>query len=139
MPLPAAADVEDLFGKLADPDTSIEFFERVADDVDWTVMGTHPLAGRYRGRSEFIEATFDRLAPLMRDGVRLEVEHIYIAGDTVIAELEAASTTLAGEPFDNRYCWVCRFELEMIVEVRAYLDSAMVAETVANNEPLVTD
>ena len=23
------------------------FFEHVADDVDWTVMGTHPLAGHY--------------------------------------------------------------------------------------------
>ena len=24
------------------------FFEHVADDVDWTVMGTHPLAGAYK-------------------------------------------------------------------------------------------
>ncbi len=23
------------------------FFEHVADDVDWTVMGTHPLSGHY--------------------------------------------------------------------------------------------
>ncbi|MBV9817161.1 MAG: nuclear transport factor 2 family protein [Solirubrobacterales bacterium] len=135
MALPGREDIEDIFGKLADPDTAIEFFERVADDVDWTVMGTHPLAGRYHGRSEFIEATFDRLAPLMRDGLRLELEHVHIDGDTAIVELEATATTLEGKPFANRYCWVCRFELEMIVEVRAYLDSAMVAETVAANEP----
>jgi ketosteroid isomerase-like protein len=29
-----------------------------------------------------------------------------------------------GMHFDNRYCWLCRFEDDLIVEVRAYLDSA---------------
>ena len=27
------------------------FFTHVADDVDWTVEGTHPLAGRYRSNN----------------------------------------------------------------------------------------
>jgi ketosteroid isomerase-like protein len=31
------------------------FFEHVADDVDWTVMGTHPLAGHYLSKKAFIE------------------------------------------------------------------------------------
>jgi uncharacterized protein len=83
-------------------------------------------------------STFDRLTPLMRDGVRLRVEHLHLAGDTTIAELRATSTTLEGAPFDNHYCWVCRFASDEpgaeIVEVRAYLDSAMVAWTVARNE-----
>ena len=26
------------------------FFDHVADDVDWTVMGAHPLAGHYAAR-----------------------------------------------------------------------------------------
>ena len=34
----------------------------------------------------------------------------------------------------NNYCWVCRFDGEMIVEVRAYLDSAMVDYTIHRNE-----
>ena len=29
------------------------FFERAADDVDWTAMGTHPLAGHYRRKKAF--------------------------------------------------------------------------------------
>jgi uncharacterized protein len=36
--------------------------------------------------------------------------------------------------FDNRYCWVCRFIGDTIVQVRACLDSAMVAYTVLRNE-----
>ncbi len=31
-------------------------------------------------------------------------------------------------------CWVCRFEGDTIVEVRAYLDSIMVAYTILRNE-----
>jgi ketosteroid isomerase-like protein len=33
--------------------------------------------------------------------------------------------------FDNRYCWVIRFEDNTIVEVRAYLDSALVQKLIA--------
>ena len=60
--------------------------------------------------------------------------HLYLDGDTAIAELVATSETNEGASFDNHYCWVCRFEDAMIVEVRAYLDSMMVAYTVLRNE-----
>ena len=51
-----------------------------------------------------------------------------------MVELEALSTALDGKPFANRYCWVCRFAGQTIVEVRAYLDSALVARLLAENE-----
>jgi ketosteroid isomerase-like protein len=41
---------------------------------------------------------------------------------------------LNGKPFDNRYCWVTRFSNETIVEVRAYLDSALVKQLIDENE-----
>jgi hypothetical protein len=31
-----------------------EFFKYVSDDVDWTVEGTHPLAGHYRSKVNFV-------------------------------------------------------------------------------------
>ena len=39
-------DREQLFAHLGRPETMSAFFDRVADDVDWTVEGTHPIAGR---------------------------------------------------------------------------------------------
>jgi ketosteroid isomerase-like protein len=127
-------DRAELFAKLEDPATTSEFFDQVADDVRWTVMGTHQLAGTYTDKKSFMTSTFERLAVLMRDGVRLRLQNLYSDGDTAIAELRATSTTLDGSPFDNTYCWVCRFEGNRIVEVRAYLDSAMVAYVVARHE-----
>jgi uncharacterized protein len=123
-----------LFAKLQDPDTQQQFWAQVADDVDWTVEGTHPLAGRYRSKDQFVAATFARLGGVLPDGVKLEVKHLFVDGDTTIAELHSTSTTNEGAQFANEYCWVCRFDGEEIVEVRAYLDSMMVAYTILRNE-----
>jgi ketosteroid isomerase-like protein len=66
--------------------------------------------------------------------VELEIRQLYVDGDTAIAELHSTSTTNEGAAFANDYCWVCRFDGDTIVEVRAYLDSMMVAYTILRNE-----
>jgi hypothetical protein len=47
--------------------------------------------------------------------------------------LHSLATAKNGLRFDNRYCWVCRFVNGTIVEVRAYLDSVMVARLFEEN------
>ncbi|MEZ2373043.1 nuclear transport factor 2 family protein [Arthrobacter sp. RCC_34] len=118
--------------------TSSTFFEHVSDTVQWTVMGTHPLAGLYTSKQDFFDATFAVLPGLMRNGLTLKVERFHDADEYGIVELRAEATTLEGVPFDNRYCWVCRFENEVIVEVRAYLDSAMVAYAIGRGNATTT-
>jgi uncharacterized protein len=81
-----------LFAKLQDPATQPQFWDRVADDVDWTVEGTHPLAGHYHDKAQFIEAT---------GGVKLEVTHLHVDGDATIAELHSTSKTKEGADFAN--------------------------------------
>ena len=109
------------------------FFEHVADDVDWTVMGTHPLAGHYKSRAEFNAATFAKLGKVLPDGAQLNVSDVSIAGDVAIVELHSKATAKNGFRFDNHYCWVCYFKNNKIIRVRAYLDSAMVARLFAEN------
>jgi ketosteroid isomerase-like protein len=108
-----------------------DFFKYVAEEVAWTVMGTHPLAGTYHSKTEFREATMKRLSSLMKgDKLTLHTEQIWLDGDTAIVELSARAVSKKGTAFNNRYCWVCRFELNQIVEVRAYLDSALVKQVI---------
>ena len=109
------------------------FFAHVAEDVDWTVMGTHPLAGHYRGKAEFIAGTFAKLGQVLPKGARLYVEHVVVAGDEAVVELRSLATARNGMRFDNCYCWVVAFERGVIVRVRAYLDSAMVARLFEEN------
>lgn len=125
-PAITVARVREIFAKLAasPPDA---FFEHVADNVSWTVLGTHPLAGRYTSKQEFRNATFTRLAQLFDGGLPLFTRSVLVDGDRAAVELYSRVTTRGGLPFNNEYCWICRFEGEQIVEVRAYLDSALVA------------
>ncbi|MDQ5826804.1 MAG: nuclear transport factor 2 family protein [Chloroflexota bacterium] len=111
------------------------FFEHVAEDVDWTVMGTHPLAGTYHTKADFLTHTFARLNKILKEGVVLRVTNILVDGDSAAVELESLSTALNGKPFDNRYCWIVHFSNGTIVEVRAYLDSALVQRLIDENEP----
>lgn len=91
-----------------------------------------PPAGRPLPQQEGLHRS--DLQPPRGRGVKLEVQHLYIDGDTTIVELLSTSVTNEEAPFANRYCWVCRFDGDMIVEVRAYLDSLMVDYTILRNE-----
>ena len=109
------------------------FFEHVDDKVDWIVEGTHPLAGHYKSKSDFLAGTFAKLGKVLPNGTQLVVEHLIVKDDQAVVELHSLATAKNGLKFDNRYCWVCRFVNRTIVEVRAYLDSALVARLFAEN------
>ena len=110
-----------------------EFFAHVADDVDWIVEGTHPLAGHYHSKADFIAGTFAKLDKVLPKGAELHVEHLVVEDDQAVVELHSLATAKNGMRFDNRYCWVCTFENNVITRVRAYLDSAMVAQLFDEN------
>jgi hypothetical protein len=109
------------------------FFDHVADDVDWTVEGTHPLAGHYHTKAEFLAHTFEKLAKVLPQGAQLHLERALVSGEWAVVELRSDATAKNGLRFNNRYCWVCRFVNGMVVEVRAYLDSALVARLFDEN------
>lgn len=106
------------------------FFEHVADNVDWTVKGTHPPGGHYTSKQDFRAHTFERLNRILPGGTQLHVQNVLIAGDWAVIELRSHATATTGMRFDNNYCWVTRFAGETIVEVRAYLDSALVQKLI---------
>ena len=116
------------------------FFDRVVDDVHWTVMGTHPLAGVYNSKADFLNHTFERLDKILKgESVVMKLDHIYVSDDTAIVEMTSTSTTaLNGRPYAQRYCWVTRFVDGLIVEVRAYLDSVLVQQVIDENERATT-
>lgn len=70
-----------------------KFFEHVADDVHWTVMGTHPLAGTYNSKQEFLPRTFGRLNKILKEGVVLKINNIIVQGAAAV-ELESLSTAI---------------------------------------------
>ena len=106
---------------------------RVDDKVDWIVEGTHPLAGHYKSKSDFLAGTFAKLGKVLPNGAQLVVEHLLVKDDQAVVELHSLATAKNGLRFDNRYCWVVHFDGDTIDRVRAYLDSAMVARLFEEN------
>ena len=128
----SAEQVRKLFQGLESGDGAA-FFKHVAEDVDWTVMGTHPLSGHYSSKQAFVEGTFAKLGRVLPQGAQLHVEHLLVKDDQAVVELRSLATAKNGMRFDNRYCWVVYFKGPLIVKVRAYLDSALVARLFAEN------
>jgi len=124
--------VREIFKGLENGDGAA-FFEHVSDNVDWIVEGTHPLAAHYLSKRAFIEGTFAKLAQVLPQGAQLHVENLIVKDDEAVVELHSLATAKNGMRFDNRYCWVVAFQDGLIVRVRAYLDSAMVARLFAEN------
>ena len=131
--MPVTPDsVREIFRGLESGDGA-SFFRHVADDVDWIVEGTHPLAGHYRSKKAFLEGTFAKLAQVLPQGAELHTENVIVQGDQAAVELHSLATAKNGMRFDNRYCWIVYFQDGVIVRVRAYLDSAMVARLFEEN------
>jgi ketosteroid isomerase-like protein len=124
--------VREIFKGLENGDGAA-FFEHVADNVDWIVEGTHPLAGHYLSEKAFIEGTFTKLSQVLPNGAQLHVEDLLVKDNEAVVELHSLATAKNGLRFDNRYCWVVYFRDGVIVRVRAYLDSAMVARLFEEN------
>ena len=124
--------VREIFKGLENGDGAA-FFEHVADNVDWIVEGTHPLAGHYLSKKAFIEGTFTKLSQVLPNGAQLHVEDLLVKDNEAVVELHSLATAKNGLRFDNRYCWVVYFLDGVIVRVRAYLDSAMVARLFEEN------
>jgi ketosteroid isomerase-like protein len=95
--------------------------------------GTHPLAGNYLSKADFLAGTFARLGQVLPQGAQLHVEHLIVEDDQAVVELQSLATAKNGMRFDNSYCWIVFFKSERIVRVRAYLDSAMVAQLFKEN------
>lgn len=97
-PYPSRQKITEIFASLAEgkyPD----FFAHVSDDVDWYVMGQHPLAGQYHNKTDFQKQTFGRLSGIMKAPVQLKVRNVIGGGEEewAVVELIADSTCKNGE------------------------------------------
>lgn len=100
------------------------FSEVLADDVVWTIEGSSPSAGEYKGRAALIEHAVRPLAERLSGPVRPRSVRIWADGDHVIANWEGQAMARDGQPYRNSYAWILRMQAGKAVEVTAFLDLA---------------
>lgn len=94
MAYPSREAIRKQFQHMADGDNEA-FFKNVSPDVDWTVMGTHPCAGRYHSLQDFQEKTFKRLGAIMQaPGIQLALRNVIGGGDQEWATAELVTNAV---------------------------------------------
>jgi len=102
------------------------FIDCMADDFTWTITGATPWSRSYAGktvvRGELLGPLFAQFAEQYTN----TATNFIAEGDYVVVECHGKTTTKAGQPYNNTYCYVCRFANGKMIELREYLDTALV-------------
>lgn len=101
------------------------FFEEVlAPDIVWTIKGSGPSAGTFRGREDFIARAVRPFASRLSVPVRPVSRRVWADGDHVIIQWEGRGVARDGAPYRNSYAWILRMRDGQAVEGTAFLDLA---------------
>lgn len=115
--------VSDAFARWAAGGSSF-FSDVLTDDVVWTIEGSGPSAGVFRGRTEFVERAVRPFISRLSSPVRPTAYRVWADGEHVIINWEGGGTAHDGRPYTNRYAWIFRMQDGKAVEVTAFLDLA---------------
>ena len=119
--------IQDVFAAWAGGD-GMAFFNTLAEDVQWTVIGTSPVSRTYTSRQAFVDGAAKPLTAKLAGPIQPTVVNIIAEGDNVVLQWEGKATTKAGKPYNNSYCWVMRIADGKVREGTAYIDTELVAD-----------
>lgn len=104
------------------------FFNILAEDVQWTVIGSGPVSRVYTSRQAFLDGAAKPLNAKLAGPIQPTVVNIIAEGDQVVLQWEGTATAKSGKPYNNSYCWVMRVADGKVREGTAYIDTALVAD-----------
>jgi ketosteroid isomerase-like protein len=96
------------------------------EDSSWIVEGTTAWSGTYTGKTAILSQLMTPLFAQFGTVYRNRPERIIADGDIVAVLCRGDVETKSGERYDNSYCYVMTMRDGLIVELREYLDTALV-------------
>jgi ketosteroid isomerase-like protein len=118
--------LKDAFTQVA-KGNSRPFIELLADDVQWTIIGSTAWSRTYEGKQSVLD---DLLRPLSKQlhGRNIIAAHRFIAEDDhVVVEARGRNSTVDGVRYHNQYCWVFRLTEGRVRELIEYTDTQLIA------------
>lgn len=101
-------------------------FALLADDITWTNIGSTKFSGTFSGKQAIAENLLGPLFSQLKAGISSQIERLIAESDMVVAQTSGAAETLDGAPYNNSYCQVIRIQGGKIVEVKEYMDTALI-------------
>jgi uncharacterized protein len=101
--------------------------DSLADDVEWTIIGSTVLSGTSRGKQEVIDKLLKPIRARLADGpIVFQPERFIAEGEYVVMQAEGRATALSGKPYNNTYCIVCRIVDGKVKEMVDYIDTELI-------------
>jgi uncharacterized protein len=104
------------------------FVDLWADDFCWTLTGSTSWSKTYSGkeavRAQLIQPLFSRFATQYTN----TASRFIAEDDYVVVECKGNVMTKSGVPYNNTYCYVCRFSEGKMRELTEYFDTELVTK-----------
>jgi uncharacterized protein (TIGR02246 family) len=119
--------IQDAFAAWARGD-GMAFFNLLAPDVRWTVIGSTPVSRTYTSREAFVEGAIKLLSAKLAGPIVPTVRDIIAEGDKVVLQWEGRTSGTNGALYHQTYCWVMRIADGKVSEGTAYLDTELITQ-----------
>jgi len=104
-------------------DQSGSFFDILAPDAEWTIVGTSPAAKTYPTKEAFLSEVIRPFNARMSVPLKPTVRGLYADGDMVIALWDGEGVAKDGKPYRNTYTWYLQFRGDQVVKAIAFFDT----------------
>ncbi len=90
----------------------------MANEIKWNILGSDPIIGR----EEIFEVS--KMVQLESFPV-ITIKNVVAEGNYVVVESTGEAKTKSGNPYNQIYCEVFRFNGDQLQEITTYLDTAL--------------
>ena len=99
------------------------FFDLLASDAKWTIVGLSTVSGTYHSRRDFLDQVIVPFNARLSTPLVPTVRGIYADGDMVMVLWEGAAMARDGKSYQNTYSWYLKMKDGKIVSATAFFDS----------------
>ena len=100
--------------------------ELMRDDFAWIIEGQSRFSRSYEGKEAVRRDLLIPLFEAFATPYRFTIDEIIAEGDRVVVRGRGEVQTKAGKDYNNSYCFVLRLADGKLIELREYLDTALV-------------
>ena len=118
--------LQDIYAEISRGNPQL-LLDSMADDIEWTIIGSTALSGTSHGKQEVIDKLLKPLRARLADGpIIFQPERFIAEGEYVVMQARGRATALSGKPYNNTYCIVCRIVDGKLKEMIDYVDTELI-------------
>ena len=102
------------------------FLGTLADNVQYTIIGTSKYSGLYNGKAQVINRLLGPLSAQLEGGIAITPDNLIADGDYVAMQAHGRARAKSGKSYNNTYCHVFLIANNKIAEVTEYLDTELI-------------